>query len=422
MSPWRSFKLKVPVVALFLGFLCFFVCVRVPTVVMGQNASPAADPTPTPTPNPTLIELDKRLAELEKLATIRTKEKEIAVSEAERVTAEKNKILNALPTPTATPLTGEVKVTGEVGFQGELLVYKSLNDIANGIGADMKNVTGSVVIYNDADINALQAYAIILTQIKNSVDQYKALNQRLNPGDSEEVGLAAIFAAPQAASTLLRSVADVAALFRTDTTITGLSINVDEAVLNSLLAESLRLKNLNVFEPALFLPNLFKQPDSEIIKQLGNLNLVKTRGEQAVADFEALKPEAQNASIKKPVIARMRALNTQVDAFLTNLMTIDEKSKKNALTGLYRAERIKNLLEDKQTPTYVLHLKMAKAEGVRTTKSNLFTGTKLSYSGGIIVSYTLFDRDGQIVRSGIRGSYRGSQNNKLNDRALLTLP
>jgi hypothetical protein len=92
------------------------------------------------------------------------------------------------------------------------------------------------------------------------------------------------------------------------------------------------------------------------------------------------------------------------------------------MRGLYRAERIKNLLEDKQTTTYVLHLKMAKAEGVRTTKSNLFTGTKLSYSGDIIVSYILFDRDGKIIRSGIRGSYRGSSNSKPNDHALLTLP
>jgi hypothetical protein len=92
------------------------------------------------------------------------------------------------------------------------------------------------------------------------------------------------------------------------------------------------------------------------------------------------------------------------------------------MRGLYRAERIKNLLEDKQTTTYVLHLKMAKAEGVRTTKSNLFTGTKLSYSGGIIVSYILFDRDGKIIRSGIRGSYGGSSNSKPNDHALLTLP
>ena len=434
MNPSHSFKLKARVFALFLGFLCLFVCVGIPTVVMGaaqtekepstQNPSPTASPTPaaTPTPDPTIVELDKRIQELEKLSTIRTKEKEIAISEAERVTAEKNKILNLLPAPTATPLAGSINVTGGVGFQSELLVYKSLYDIAKGIAAHMEKVKGAVVIYSDADINALQTYAIILTQIKNSVEQYKALNQRLNPGDSEEAGAAAIFAAPQVASTLLRSVADITALFRTDTIITGLSINVDEAVLNSLLAETLRRDDLKVFEPKLFLPNLFKQPDSEIIKQLGNLNLVKTRGEQAVAEFDTLSAEVKKASEKKVAIDRMRALNTQVDAFLTNLMRIDETSKQSALTGLYRAERIKNLLEDKQTSTYVLHLKMAKAEGVRTTKSNLFTGTKLSYSGGIIVSYTLFDRDGQIVRSGIRGSYRGSSKNKIDDHALLTLP
>ena len=434
MNPWHGLKLNAPASVLFLGFLCLSVCARTPTVVTGaaqteqdpptQNPSPAPNPTPaaTATPDPTILELDKRIKELEKLSIIATKEKEIAVSEAERVTAEKNKILNVLPTPTATPLAGTTSVEGPVGFQSEILAYKSLYDIARGVGADMEGLTGTVVIYNEADINALQTYTIILTQIKTSVNQYKVLNQRLTPGEAEEVGPAAIFAAPQIASTLLRSVADIAALFRTNTTITGLSISVDDAVLNSRMAETLRHKGLNVFEPKLFLPNLFSQTESEMIQQLGNLNLVKTRAEQAVAEFDALSTEAQKASTKKAVIARMRALNTQVDAFISNLIRIDETTKQSALAGLYRAERIKTLLEDKQNQTYVLHLKLAKAEGTRTSKSNLFSGTKLSYSGGMIVSYTLFDRNGLIIRSGIHGSYRGSPNSKPNDSALLMLP
>jgi hypothetical protein len=382
----------------------------------------AATPAATPTPDPAVQELDKRIKELEKLSTIATKEKEIALSEAERATAEKNKILNLLPTPTATPLTGATSVEGQLVFESELLAYKSLSDIASGVGADMNGVTGTVVMHNDADIHSLQAYSIILAQIKNTVDQYKALNSRLNPGAAEEVGAATVLAAPQVVSTLLRSVVDIAALFRTDTAITGLAITVDNAVLNSQVAEVLRRKGFNVFEPKLYLPNLFNQPDSEIIKQLGNLNLVKARGEQAVAEFDALSAEAQKASSKKAIIPRVRALNTQVDAFIDALMRVDETTKLSPLTGLYRAERLRNLLDDKQNPTYVLHLKLAKAEGTRTKKSNLFTGTKLSYSGGMIVSYTLFDRNGQIVRSGIRASYRGASNSKPNDNVLLTLP
>jgi hypothetical protein len=102
-------------------------------------------------------------------------------------------------------------------------------------------------------------------------------------------------------------------------------------------------------------------------------------------------------------------------------MRVDDTTRQSALTGLFRAERLKSLLADEKNQTYILHLKLAKAEGTRTTKSNLFTGTKLSHAGGMIVSYTLFDRNGQIVRSGIRGSYRGASNSKQNDNVLLEL-
>jgi len=312
-------------------------------------------------------------------------------------------------------------VDAQVVFQSELLAYKSLSDVTNSLGADMDGITGTVVIYNEADINALQTYGILLAQIKTIVDQYKVLNQRLNPGASEEVGPAAIFAAPQVAATLLRSVADIAALFRTNTTITGSAVSVDDAVLNAQVADTLRRRNLNVFEPKLYLPNLFNQPDSEIVKQIGNLNSVKARADQAVAEFDALSAEAQKTSAKKAVIPRVRALNTQVDAFVASLMRVDDTTRQSALTGLFRAERLKSLLADEKNQTYILHLKLAKAEGTRTTKSNLFTGTKLSHAGGMIVSYTLFDRNGQIVRSGIRGSYRGASNSKQNDNVLLEL-
>ena len=382
------------------------------TIVMGQTESdpPTQNPAPAPSssPDPTIVALDKRIKELEKLSTIAAKEKEIATSEAERATAEKNKILNLLPTPTATPLAGTITVPDQVVLQSELMAYQSLSEIARQVGEDL-DVKGSVIVYNEADMNALQVYTILLAQIKTIVDQYNSLNKKLNPSASEEFGPAAVFAAPQVASTLLKSVADIAALFRTTTVITGGGITVDDAVLNAQVADILRRKGLSVFEPKLFLPNLFDQPNSEIIKQLGNLSLVKARGEQEVAEFDALSTEAQKASIKKAFIPRVRALNTQVDTFISNLMRLDDTTKQSALTGLYRAEKLRTLFQDEKQQTYVLHLKVAKAEGTKTTKSNLFTGTKLTYTGGMIVSYTLFDRNGQIVRAGIRASSRQSR-------------
>jgi hypothetical protein len=313
-------------------------------------------------------------------------------------------------------------VEGTVSFQGDLLAYKSLADIASQVRSDLNGISGTVIIHNDADINALQAYGVMLAQVKTIVSRYKTLNRELNPGGAEEVGAAAIFAAPQVVSTMLRSVADVAALFRTNTAITGLAIVPDQAVLNAEISAALRRSNLKVFEPKLYLPNLFSQSTSSIVTELGNLNQLKTRGERSVAVFDELTAEQKKAHLKRATFERIRALNTQVDTFINSLMRVDETSKQSPLMALFRAEKLGALLQDTATTCYVLHLKLAKAEGARTTKSNLFTGTKTSYSGGMILAYTLFDRDGVVVRSGVRASFRESQRSKSNDTILSRLP
>jgi hypothetical protein len=387
--------------------------------VMQETASPS-NASPSPTPNATLEALDNRLKELEKRALIATKEKEIAESQAALATAEKNKITNMLPSPTATPLAGSTTVNGTVTFQGDLLAYKSLDDIARNVAQDLHTVTGTLIIHNADDIAALQSYDVIHSQIKALVEQYKSLNAQLGTGGSEEAA-AALFSAPQVVSTLLRSVADVAALFRTDTTITGLQITPDETVFNAALAARVGNGNLRVFEPKLYLPNLFDQQESEIIKQLGNLNRVKARGEQLVADFDALSDAEKKGFAKKSQIERLRAMKPQVDVFISSLMQFNETTKQSPLMGLYRAEKLKGLLTNEAQRTYILHLKIAKSEGARTTKSNLFTGSKTSYTGGMIVAYTLFDRNGQIVSSGLHASLRGAANNKVRDDMLLQL-
>jgi hypothetical protein len=390
-----------------------------PTATPSPSATPSASPSPTP--DPKLEELDRRITELDKRAQIIQKEKDIATNEALISTAEKDKIQNLLPQPTATPLAGTVNVTGTVAFQGELLAYKSLADIADAVGTDIHDFQGTVIIHNDSDIKALQTYAIILSQIKNFVSEYEFLNGKLNVKSAEEVGPAGILAAPEVASTLLRSVADVAALFRTNTDISGLAIIPDETVINATIASALRQHNMHVFEPKLYLPNLIKGPDSELIKQLGVLTQMKALAEQSAADYDAL-PDNKKTANQKIVIPKLKALNAQVDTFINNLTHVDDTTKESPLLGLYRAERLKILLQDTSQQCYVLYIKLAKAEGTRTVKSNLFTGTKISYTGGMILSYTLFDRDGEIKKAGIFASYRGSSNNKPQENVLLRLP
>ena len=406
ISP-RLLRFLIAVACLIFLSLCLHTWPAKTSAAPGTD-QPAADspsPTPTPTPDPRLEELEKRLKELETQAKIAAKEKEIAEAEASRATADKNRILNLLPTPTATPLAGTDTTTGTVTFESELLAYRALGTTAKTIADDLTGITGSVVIHNHADIKAMESYVIVLNQIKTLTRRYA----QLNPPTGGEESLAAFLAAPQIASTLIRSVADIFALFRTNTTTAGAGITPDDKIIFAAVAEALRGKGLQVYEPDLYLPKLLDEQPSTFITELANLDQAKTRAERLIAEFEALPAEAQKTHARRTIIPKLRALNSQVDTFMNNLAQVDSTTKVSPLMAYNRAEKLKTLIAP---AGHVLYLKFAKGEGTRVTKTGLFSGTKVTHAGGIILSYTLFNKDGLIVHSGVRGAYHGGSNNK----------
>ena len=128
-----------------------------------------------------------------------------------------------------------------------------------------------------------------------------------------------------------------------------------------------------------------------------------------------LKPVLQNRDKLEDTIARLRAKNEQFAKFVEALTKADNASGLNSLTSYIKAEFMLAAFkgpEHKETDFYWLHLKVLKAGGNNRIKTNLvvdvFTGgNRLSHSGGVVVEYILFDRNGLVKASAIFTEYSG---------------
>ncbi len=109
-------------------------------------------------------------------------------------------------------------------------------------------------------------------------------------------------------------------------------------------------------------------------------------------------------------ITKLKALNNQFDKFVEALVKADNGPVSNALTSFIRAERLLTVTSGDND--YWLQLKVVKAGGNNRIKTNLLLdifrgGNRISHSGGAIVQYILFDKDGKSVASDTFTQYDG---------------
>ncbi len=103
-----------------------------------------------------------------------------------------------------------------------------------------------------------------------------------------------------------------------------------------------------------------------------------------------------------PIRDQYRAINALFDQLVASLVKTDEKTGLSPLGLLTRAAEVVALLDDLTVARsrFVLFTKSVSAGGSYRIRRNLwttvFTGDLLSYSGGAIVSYMLFDNSSRI--------------------------
>jgi hypothetical protein len=287
-------------------------------------AIPTQTPTQTPTPNPTPTP-DPVLEQAQRDAKLADELKKKAVADQERAEAEAAR-LKALVQPLGAPTnvtvpTGSVTTDAAGWVESQMLAKEAARQITRQLtlslctqpitpGAKLpaaKKVQ-TLVMHSPGNLAGVELYGSIMGQLKvlkgeldKKNEEAKTFLEQTDPTIAPGSGAADFdptlaFAAPGIATGVIKSVAELLNLFRTDTSFSNQAITLNE---NTIVSHIVRSFNtgaatgstnctgpVRVYHPALYTPLLLESSeDSAIIKLL---NEVETAKVEAVGNVEKL--------------------------------------------------------------------------------------------------------------------------------------
>ena len=338
-----------------------------------------------------------------------------------------------------TPLQSKIR-TIDASRRAVKLITEDIKDIDD---------ISSLVIYNQADFGKLRFYLLYETLRSSLVQSYQAEFSALNPTTpspgvtSGSRGVAPFALTSSAATvvssskTVLRSLVEILSFFRSQDTITindynpgGNDGNVDFLVaqLVSSLKKSGR-DDVKVFSPSLYWVDLevrtsrFGNRENTLKKLLGKIDELKKlrqESEKILASYGISENYPVDLLPKSRLGERFRKLlslnekSLELEQFLdgatqeiteinTQFQPPEEPETPEAQAPLFLLEllegaQIHDVLQD--DGSYALILEVLASGGSQRVRQSLFTtiftGSRLSYNGGIAVQYFLMDRDNSI--------------------------
>lgn len=248
-----------------------------PTQTPTPAASPAASPAATPTPDPELEAAQRatKLAEEEKKREVA--EKDAAEARNARLKAQ---ILPLGEPKNITVPTGSVTTDAAGWAESQALSNEAARQITQRMSTFLCNnpqsaagggaiAIDNVVIYNAADVAGMELYDSIIGQLKTLAGEFDTkhreavrLLQETDPkvaspavaggvddptrDTAADGGLLTAFAVPGAATALIKSVAELVNLFRTDTQFVNQSVTISEDAVVSYIADYLSQDSASV--------------------------------------------------------------------------------------------------------------------------------------------------------------------------------
>jgi hypothetical protein len=331
-----------------------------------------------------------------------------AAKRAADLAEQSKRLRDALPTPETKALEGKTTIDDKMAIESYTLAYESLAKIAHKIAVAVKAENPKkIFIHSEKDINYLLELRTFRAQIEVIRQAFKTATP---PAPNlRSLVVESVIGAGALAVTAVKTLIDLIALFRTDTEIKSVEITLDDTALVASVANQLG-SGIKVYDPAILPLGLSSSSftDSAVIKSLDDLYAARQSAQQAVAtavaeladpDPAALKAQAD--ALKEPLI-KAEAL---FQAFQDALLKIEEASGTSELARLLRAEILAAQLQEQDS--YLLYLKIVKAGGSNRVTQNRFSGSKVTHSGGAIITYILFHPDGLIASSDTFHSHSG---------------
>lgn len=327
--------------------------------------------------------------------------------------------------PSAKTPEGTAEVEG-AKMEATVLAYDTVADIARAIAAEVKAMHATkIAVYDQAEVDALFAYKTFVVVTQGYLDQYPDLLRKAKT-DYQQIFSSAV--APNIRTSSLGPVSaaistglDLFGLFRSDVKVSGVELlPTEESAVVAEVSRHLKGKVV-VYYPRFFNPATLQPLSSENSEIFSRLKQLSVHYAEAQAILQAMKDriselegkgdgatdeeKKQLAALKlalvKTPFVELGRLNKGVEKLFEDLPLADAGQSSNLVTRLIKAE---SLGDELNCPTcFVLYLKPQAAGGSNIVKRNLFTtvftGNLIRHTGGSVISYIIFGRNGEVLSS-----------------------
>lgn len=370
------------------------------------------------------LEKEKKLAELEK-----------AIAEAEKAT-----LSAKLPDTEGSGVEGSVTFGEGSGYFAEMLAYRSLTEAAEQVAADLgpPPTAGQRLLVVAGDVLAKQAplWEIASARVDDADLRLQALIDKYK--DYQFTVDEAVATALTTATALLGAAADVASFFRSDLAVTARTVNVGSTALLAAGTARLKARDWQPVLPAASLGRTVLQGKVEkllasrralvsrrseleqrVQPELAALSELKLELAAAEADLEAAKKakpvdpakvqaaEQKVRDLKQKILpkgilkARWERAAAEIDATLAATDALVKALAEGAQGKPSTLESVAAVDVAKADETVkVLQLEISSQGGEMHVSKSAWR-TRLTYVGGVAVSYFLMDQRGAVEASGI---------------------
>jgi hypothetical protein len=324
----------------------------------------------------------------------------------------------------ASGISGSVDLKEKAGqLEATLLAAKAVREASASINNEVRKVLADgtrIVLFASGDLPTFQSLIAYKAQ-------YAIVNKALtvaiqNSSDLQQRSGVALEAVPivGAAGIALDSVNKLLSYFRTDYTVGGVELSLDDALLvngvSDLLRTSADNKSYVVSVPGIYNPSAISTAGTSIITDLSGLSALKQvaaarakqhddASDRLTKQSSSEKDETKKAELlkkaqqQKQMATDLRAATGVFDAWFGKVSSLDDKGTV-PLVSVIREQSIQDQLANAQ----LLVVKIQKAGGGYLMKKNVWTffgGMPLYHMGGVTATYTLLDgKDGHVLAAG----------------------
>jgi hypothetical protein len=380
-----------------------------------------------------LLEMEKAVVEAQKALEkakepLTPAEKEIqdklAAAKAEKDLADAQKALSDAELAAFKASLGEVPqspYSGSVDLKNKgselpvsLLASQAVKKAALQIANNLKDIEkkGTLLVFAFSEIPTFQNLAAYKAQLTLAT---QALNTALK--DSHDLGLGIKEEAVPilgAAGYTLDAINKLLGFFRTDYTVEGVEVVLDDSTLVLETASQLCRPQAgwNVKLPAIYDPKAVLDSEMKIIGDVSALSVKKIEAlSRAEMHEEIARKGEPTAERQKEVADNLKQAAAFYDQIYSKMTAVNEKTGLVPISIIAKEAAVFDALSAPAGNAYLLILHIHKGGGGYLIKKNFWTffGTMpLYYLGGTVVTYALFKGpDGILCKSGLIPIYGG---------------